>query len=62
MKTWSALLLVATFIAFVPLAVAADDPVIARVNGIDIKQSELDFAARCRCGVPGVASWPNRAV
>ena len=37
-------MLVATFIAFVPLAVAADDPVIARVNSIDIKRSDLDFA------------------
>ena len=23
----------------------ADDPVVARVNGVDIKQSDLDFAA-----------------
>jgi peptidyl-prolyl cis-trans isomerase C len=45
-KTWSALLLVAAFIglALSPVA-AADDPVIARVNGVDIKQSDLDFAA-----------------
>jgi peptidyl-prolyl cis-trans isomerase C len=42
-KTWSALLLV-TLIGLIPPA-AADDLVVARVNGVDIKQSELDFAA-----------------
>lgn len=45
MKTWSALLLIAAFIGFAPLPAAADDPVVARVNGVDIKQSDLDFAA-----------------
>jgi peptidyl-prolyl cis-trans isomerase C len=44
-KTWSTLLLAAALSAFVPLAAQADDPVIARVNGVDIKQSDLDFAA-----------------
>jgi peptidyl-prolyl cis-trans isomerase C len=45
-KTWSALLLIAAFIGLVSLpAVAADDPVVARVNDVDIKQSDLDFAA-----------------
>ena len=44
MKTWPALLLVAASLAFVPLPAAAD-PVIATVNGVDIKQSDLDFAA-----------------
>jgi peptidyl-prolyl cis-trans isomerase C len=44
-KTWSALLLIAAFIGFAPLPAAADDPVVARVNGVDIKQSDLDFAA-----------------
>jgi peptidyl-prolyl cis-trans isomerase C len=44
-KTWSALLLLAAFVGFAPLAAAADDPVVARVNGVDIKQSDLDFAA-----------------
>ena len=44
-KTWSALLLVAAFIGLVPLPAAADDTVVARVNGFDIKQSDLDFAA-----------------
>lgn len=45
MKTWSTLLLAAALTALVPLAAQADDPVIARVNGVDIKQSDLDFAA-----------------
>jgi peptidyl-prolyl cis-trans isomerase C len=44
-KIWSALLLLAASIALVPLPAAADDPVLARVNGVDIKQSDLDFAA-----------------
>jgi peptidyl-prolyl cis-trans isomerase C len=44
-KTWSAWLLVAAVISFVPLPAAADDVVVARVNGVDIKQSDLDFAA-----------------
>ena len=45
MKTWSALLLLAALIGVAPLAAAADDAVVARVNGVDIKQSDLDFAA-----------------
>jgi peptidyl-prolyl cis-trans isomerase C len=44
-KTWPVLLLIAAFTGFVPLSAAADDPVVARVNDIDIKQSDLDFAA-----------------
>jgi peptidyl-prolyl cis-trans isomerase C len=44
-KIWSALLLLAASVAFVPLAAAADDAVVARVDGVDIKQSDLDFAA-----------------
>ena len=44
-KTWSALLLLAAFIGLVPLPAQAEDSVVARVNGIDIKQSDLDFAA-----------------
>jgi peptidyl-prolyl cis-trans isomerase C len=44
-KTWSTLLLIAAFIGVAPLPAAADDPVVARVNGVDIKQSDLDFAA-----------------
>jgi peptidyl-prolyl cis-trans isomerase C len=45
-KTCSAWLLIAAFIGLVPLcAAAADDPVVARVDGVDIKQSDLDFAA-----------------
>jgi len=43
-KIWSALLLVAASVSFVPLAAAAEDAVIARVNGVDITQSDLDFA------------------
>jgi peptidyl-prolyl cis-trans isomerase C len=39
------LLLIAAFIGLAPLPAAADDPVVARVNGVDIKQSDLDFAA-----------------
>jgi peptidyl-prolyl cis-trans isomerase C len=44
-KIWSALLLVAAFAAFAPRSAMADDAVIARVNGVDIKQSDLDYAA-----------------
>ena len=47
MKTRSvSLLMAAAFVclAFSPAA-AADDPVVARVNGVDITQSDLDFAA-----------------
>jgi peptidyl-prolyl cis-trans isomerase C len=44
-KIWSALLLVAASLAVVPLPASAADPVVARVNGVDIKQSDLDFAA-----------------
>jgi peptidyl-prolyl cis-trans isomerase C len=32
-------------IGVAPFAAAADDVVVARVNGVDIKQSDLDFAA-----------------
>jgi len=39
------LLLVAAFIACVPFVASADDAVVAKVNGVDIKQSDLDFAA-----------------
>ena len=45
MKTWSALLLVAAFAGLAPLSAMADDAVVARVNGVDIKQSDLDFAS-----------------
>lgn len=44
MKLWSALLLLAASILLVP-PVHAADPVVARVNGVEIKQSDLDFAA-----------------
>jgi peptidyl-prolyl cis-trans isomerase C len=39
------LLLAAALIGLVPLSARADDAVVARVNGVDIKQSDLDFAA-----------------
>ncbi|MEM7398611.1 MAG: peptidylprolyl isomerase [Pseudomonadota bacterium] len=44
MNLWSALLLLAASIFLVSPAAAAD-PVVARVNGVEIKQSDLDFAA-----------------
>jgi peptidyl-prolyl cis-trans isomerase C len=44
-KTRSSLLLFAAFITLVPLSAAADDAVMARIDGVDIKQSDLDFAA-----------------
>ncbi|WP_159079933.1 peptidylprolyl isomerase [Methyloceanibacter sp. wino2] len=44
MKLWSALLLLAASMFLVPPAIAAD-AVVARVNGVEIKQSDLDFAA-----------------
>ncbi len=45
MKTRSSLLLFAAFITLVPLSAAADDAVMARIDGVEIKQSDLDFAA-----------------
>ena len=45
MRNILAFLLLGASIAFVPLPASADDPVVARVNGVDIKQSSLDFAA-----------------
>ena len=46
MKTRSVLLLMAAIVCLaLSPAAAADDPVIARVNDVDIKQSDLDFAA-----------------
>ena len=44
MKVWRIVLLVAAFIACLPFSASADD-VVAKVNGVDIKQSDLDFAA-----------------
>jgi peptidyl-prolyl cis-trans isomerase C len=55
-KTWSALLLIAACIALLPLPAAADDPVVARVNDVEIKQSDLDYAAS-EVG-PRIASLP----
>ncbi len=45
MKTWSVSLLAAAALAFSVLPALADDPVVAKVDGVDIKQSDLDFAA-----------------
>ena len=44
MKIWPALLLVAASLALVPVPASADS-VVAKVNGVEIKQSDLDFAA-----------------
>lgn len=44
MKLWSALLLLAASISLAPSAFA-EDAVVARVNGTEIRQSDLDFAA-----------------
>jgi len=41
----STLLLMAAFIGLALSPAAADDPVIARVNGVEIKQSDMEFAA-----------------
>ena len=43
-KIWQALLLVAASLALVPVPASADS-VVAKVNGVEIKQSDLDFAA-----------------
>jgi peptidyl-prolyl cis-trans isomerase C len=56
-RTWSALLLIAALLGLVSLPAAAADPVIARVNDVDIKQSDLDFAAT-EVG-PRIASLPT---
>jgi peptidyl-prolyl cis-trans isomerase C len=45
-KTWPTSLLMAASLALVPLpTAAAPDTVVARVNGVDITQQDLDFAA-----------------
>jgi peptidyl-prolyl cis-trans isomerase C len=44
-KTWSAVLLFAASVAFASLPAAAEDAVVAKVDGAEIKQSDLDFAA-----------------
>ena len=45
MKTWSVSLLAAAALIFSVFPALADDPVVAKVDGVDIKQSDLDFAA-----------------
>jgi peptidyl-prolyl cis-trans isomerase C len=44
-KKWLALGFAAAFVTCVPFTASADDAVIAKINGVDIKQSDLDFAA-----------------
>jgi peptidyl-prolyl cis-trans isomerase C len=44
-KTWRTLLLLAAFSACAPLTALAEDAVVAHINGVDIKQSDLDFAS-----------------
>jgi peptidyl-prolyl cis-trans isomerase C len=44
-KTWRIVLLIAASIVCAPLAAQAEDAVVAKINGVDIKQSDLDFAA-----------------
>ena len=44
-RAWLPLLLVAASVVFVPFTACADDAVVANVNGVEIKQSDLDFAA-----------------
>ncbi len=44
MKTWRALLLVAAIVVLASHSVAAEETVVARVNGVGITQSDLDFA------------------
>jgi peptidyl-prolyl cis-trans isomerase C len=44
-KTWPTLLLLAASVSLVSLAAAAADTVVAVVDGVEIKQSDLDFAA-----------------
>jgi peptidyl-prolyl cis-trans isomerase C len=43
-RTWLALVLASTLVVCVAAALA-DDAVVAKINGVDIKQSDLDFAA-----------------
>lgn len=45
MKTWPVLLLLAASVSLVPFSAAAEDAVVAVVDGVEIKQSDLDFAA-----------------
>lgn len=45
MRTWQTTLLAAALLACLPFTASADDAVVATVNGTDIKQSDLDFAA-----------------
>jgi peptidyl-prolyl cis-trans isomerase C len=44
-RIWSALLLMAAFLGVALSPAAADDQVVARVNGVEIKESDFKFAA-----------------
>ena len=44
-RTWLPLLLVAASVVCVPFTACADDAVVANINGVEIKESDLDFAA-----------------
>jgi peptidyl-prolyl cis-trans isomerase C len=43
-RTWLALVLASTLVVCVAATASADDAVVAKINGVDIKQSDLDFA------------------
>ena len=44
-RTWLALVLASTLVPCVASTASAEDTVVAKINGVDIKQSDLDFAA-----------------
>jgi peptidyl-prolyl cis-trans isomerase C len=44
-QNWQLMLLAAAMLGFVPSPAPAEDRVVAQVNGVDIKNSDLDFAA-----------------
>jgi peptidyl-prolyl cis-trans isomerase C len=61
LKKGVCVLLLAAAVALVPFAArAADDPIVARVNGVAIKQSDLDFAASELAGRLANYSSPDR--
>ena len=45
MQNWRPILLAAAMLAVLPSGASSDDRVVAQVNGVDIKNSDLDFAA-----------------
>ena len=56
-RTWLALVLASTLVVCAAAAASADDAVVAKINGVDIKQSDLDFAAS-EIG-PQLANFPS---